>query len=131
MRLEPLLTLLVAWLIPGGGHILTGKTGKGLFFFALLFLTFLAGLALADFRSIRLVSDNPFYYVGHFGSGMTLFLTQFAASDHPRQWMPARYYEAGLLYMSVSGLLNVLVMMSLRPGAAPVPAAAKGEEVRS
>lgn len=121
--------LVVAWLIPGGGHILTGKTGKGIFFFFALFLTFVAGLVLADFRKLGYIWDNAFYLVGHFGSGMSLLLAGFAASQAPREWMPVRFHDAGQLYMSVAGLLNVLVMMSLRPpGPAPAPQPVSAEK---
>ncbi|MBI5368410.1 MAG: hypothetical protein HZA54_15345 [Planctomycetes bacterium] len=127
-----LAAIVVGWLIPGGGHILLGRTGKGLFFFGLLFLTSVAGLVLADFRAVKFVWDNMFYWVGFFGSGMSLLLVELATAPDPKEWVPPRFYEVGLLYMTVAGLLNLVVMLSLPAaeetadapaGPAPAPAA--------
>ncbi|MBI3267741.1 MAG: hypothetical protein HYZ53_01870 [Planctomycetes bacterium] len=127
-RTPNFLTWIVAWVIPGGGHVLLGRTGKGIFFFALLLLTFLGGLVLADFRTIKPIADNPFYFIGHFGSGMSLGLTHLLSRSAPRGLVPSRFSEAGLLYMSVAGLLNVLVMMSLNaPTDRSAPPAGKKE----
>ena len=102
---DPLVSILAGWLIPGAGHIVADKIKKGIFFF-------LAGLLLADFRTVR-YSDNPFYYVGQVGSGLNLLLTALCTDLKPQGRMPQIYFEPGLLYMSVSGLLNILVIMAI------------------
>ncbi len=111
---DPVVAMVAGWAIPGAGHLLIGQVKKGLFFFVVLILTFVAGLFLADFRTVR-ASDNPFYFVGQVGSGLNLLLTYLCTNLHPRGWMPQVYFEPGLLYMSVSGLLNILVIMAILP----------------
>ena len=43
---EPWIAALLAWLVPGLGHIYQGRTGKGALFFVCVFGTFLFGLFL-------------------------------------------------------------------------------------
>lgn len=111
---DPVIAMIVGWAVPGAGHLLVGQVKKGLFFFVLLMLTFGGGLLLADFRTVR-ASDNPFYFVGQVGSGLNLLLTYLCTNLSPKGRMPQVYFEPGLLYMSVSGLLNILVVMSILP----------------
>lgn len=43
---EPWIAALLAWLVPGLGHVYQGRTGKGALFFVCVFGTFLFGLFL-------------------------------------------------------------------------------------
>lgn len=45
---EPWLAALLAWLVPGMGHMYQRRTGKGLLFFVCVMGTFLFGLAIGD-----------------------------------------------------------------------------------
>lgn len=120
-HVDPFLAISLGWMIPGAGHVLAGQVKKGVFFFLLLTSTFLAGLFLANFRTVR-ASDNPFYFVGQIGSGLNLLLTTLCSGPNPRGWLSQVYFEPGLLYMSVSGLLNILVMLAIFPPPEPAPA---------
>ncbi|MBI3099698.1 MAG: hypothetical protein HYY93_15925 [Planctomycetes bacterium] len=82
-RPDLVVALLLGWLIPGLGHVYVGRVAKGFFFFGILMTTFVAGLWLADYRGVRW-EDHPFYFVGQFGSGLTLLLMTFATSEAPR-----------------------------------------------
>jgi len=121
----------LGWLVPGAGHVLLGRWGKGLFFFGVLALTYLAGLWIVGFRPVS-IEENPFYYVGQYGSGATMFLAKALGPDksYPRDGVPVSWYDPGLLYVCVAGLLNLVVVLNLldvrRPGA-EVPAAKPAE----
>jgi TM2 domain-containing membrane protein YozV len=45
---EPWLAALLAWLVPGMGHIYQGRTGKGILFFVCVLGTFVFGLVLGQ-----------------------------------------------------------------------------------
>jgi hypothetical protein len=45
---EPWIAAVLAWLVPGMGHMYQGRTGKGLLFFVCVLGTFLFGLAIGD-----------------------------------------------------------------------------------
>lgn len=120
--------LVAAWLVPGAGHVLLGKWRKGLFFFALLGVTYLFGLWIVDFRAVSF-KDNPFYYVGQFGSALTMFLAKVISSQKafPRDGLPPSWFDPGLLYVCVVGLLNLVVALNVLDvkvaKASPAPAA--------
>ncbi len=104
---------LLAWLIPGGGHFYAGERTKGIVLFVLIGGLFVSGLMmkggiltpLEDFIS-RLCM------VGRVGSGLfwlSALFTNFRAGD-----MLSRYGEIGACYTAVAGLLNLLVVFSIR-----------------
>jgi hypothetical protein len=126
----------LAWLVPGAGHALMGKWKKGLFFLAILGATCLFGLWIVGFRSVTF-EDNPFYYVGQFGSGSTMLLHELLSAEKavPRAGVEPSWFDPGLLYVCVVGLLNLVVTLNVmdirveRPIAPPTAApAAAGEE---
>lgn len=126
MKKDPFIALALAWLVPGLGHLFLGRPKKALFFFAALTLTYLAGYVLADFRFVR-IDDNPFYYVGRWGSGMTWLATWLIRDNGPRGFSPHEFYEPGLLYMCSAGLLNVVLVLNILGLKDPAPAAAAGD----
>ncbi|MBI2923677.1 MAG: hypothetical protein HYY18_21685 [Planctomycetes bacterium] len=112
---DPSIALVLAWLVPGLGHLYLGKPKKALFFFLTLSLVYLAGFVLADFRFVRF-DDNPFYYVGRWGSGLTWVATWLTTNNPPRGTTPLELYEPGLLYMCSAGLLNVVLVLNILSG---------------
>lgn len=131
-RSEPrrVAAFVLAWLLPGAGHAAMGKWKKGLFFLLLLGATYLFGLWIVGFRAVAF-DENPFYYVGQYGSGATFLMGRLLA-DHrafPREDLPPSWYDPGLLYVCVAGLLNVVLMLNVlelpvprRPEPAATPA---------
>ena len=104
----------LAWVAPGAGHVVAGKWAKGIVFFLLLSGTFVFGLWLVEFRSVSF-DDNPFYYVGQYGSGTTLAVAKLWATEKafPRPDLEPSWFDPGLLYGCVAGLLNLVVMMNV------------------
>ncbi len=125
------LAFLAGWFVPGLGHVVAGKWRKGAFLFGLLAVTYLFGLWLSGWHTVSF-DDNPFYHVGMYGSGLTTALG-FLLGDpkaFPRDDIPKAWFDPGLLYVCVVGLLNLVMMLSLvdfkkpsaRPAAAPATA---------
>ena len=120
----------VGWLIPGAGHVLVGKWKKGLFFFAILGATYLFGMWISGFRPVSF-DDNPFYFVGQYGSGLTLLIAKLRGAEKAiiRPGLDPSWFDPGLLYVCVVGLLNLVVMLSvldakaLADASSPSPAA--------
>ncbi len=132
---------LVAWLVPGAGHAMLGKWGKGLFFLALLGVTYLGGLWIVGFKSVSF-DDNPFYYVGQYGSGATFALHRLLSAEKafPRDGLHPSWFDPGLLYVCVVGLLNLVIMLNVLDvklsaappaDAAPQAAATEGKQVEA
>jgi hypothetical protein len=130
--------MLAGWLLPGAGHAVLGRWKKALFFLTVLSATYLFGLWITGFRPVSF-DENPFYFVGQYGSGVTFALAKLLGPEKafPRANLPVSWYDPGLLYVCVAGLLNLVVVVSLidlpraaaAPGSAPsapVPAPEKG-----
>ena len=122
------LAFFVAWLLPGAGHVLMGKWKKGLFFFALLGAAYAFGMHIAGWRPVSF-DDNPFYFVGQYGSWATLLVAKLRGSEKAilSQGIHPSWFDPGLLYVCVVGLLNLVLMLNvldLKPAAAPATAAA-------
>lgn len=113
---------ILAWMIPGAGHLFLGKWRKGLFFLFLLGATYLFGLWIVGFRAVSF-DDNPFYYVGQYGSGATFLLARLMSVEkaYPREDAPG-WFDPGLLYVCVVGLLNLILMLNVLDLKLPAPA---------
>jgi hypothetical protein len=111
----------LGWFVPGAGHFLLGRRVKAAVLFGLLALIYIVGLWLCGWRMVSF-DDNPFYYVGQFGSGLTSILGQLLADPKafPRPELPPKWIDPGMLYVCVAGLLNIVIMMSVF-GAPPAP----------
>jgi hypothetical protein len=114
------------WLLPGAGHVLLGRWRKGLFFFLVLLATWLFGMWLVGFRPVSW-DDNPFYYIGQYGSGATFAASRLLSAEKafPRPDLHPSWFDPGLLYVCVVGLLNGVVMINVfevKREAPPAPA---------
>ena len=118
--------MLAGWVLPGAGHALLGRWKKGLFFLGLLTATYLVGLWIVGFKPVSW-DENPFYYIGQYGSGATFALARLLGPEKsfPRLDLPVSWYDPGLLYVCVAGLLNLVIVCSLidHPVRAAAPAA--------
>jgi hypothetical protein len=117
------------WLVPGAGHALLGQWKKGLFFFAILGATYLFGLSLTGYRPVSF-DDNPFYFFGQYGSGVSLLIAKMRGAEKAvvSSTLHPSWFDPGLLYVCVAGLLNLVVMLNtldakIVTSAVPAPAA--------
>jgi hypothetical protein len=107
-------------LLPGGSHLYRGRFGKAAFFGALVLGSFLAGLLLSGFHAVS-PKHQPYWFLGQVFAGLPALA---AALLGPADAVQGARVEAGTLYTTVAGLLNVLVVLD---AAFPSPRA-RGEE---
>ena len=104
---------LLAWLVPGAGHFYSGDRARGIALFVLIGGLFISGLMmkggiltpLGDFIS-RLCM------FGRAGAGLlwlAALFTNFRVGD-----MLSSCGEIGACYTAVAGLLNILVVLSIK-----------------
>jgi len=106
------LMLIGGWCVPGLTHWYYGYRYKAVIFFAIISICLILGLVVSDFRALR-YSDNPFLYIGQFGSGLIWLSNTLLTSEMPRGLVPLPYFEIGLLYICVGGLLNLIILLNL------------------
>lgn len=146
MRLRgkiPELAAVLAWLIPGLGHLYAGYPIKGAVALVLLFGMHVAGLVVSrgDCVSLDQEHGHPYAFVAQLGAGLPTGLA-LAYSHDKLPWHPPDLdvfdpeyvdrlpaVDVGLLFTMVAGLLNLLLIHDLLCG---VPGAAlrRAEEAR-
>jgi hypothetical protein len=104
----PALVLLVAWLVPGAGHLMLGKWIRGLLLFASILGMYLIGLALAG----KIYSPNTgdmldiLGFLGQLGSGILYFIARIFNLGAPATLNTLADY--GTKFLTVGGLLNII-----------------------
>jgi TM2 domain-containing membrane protein YozV len=141
------LALVLAWLVPGLGHIYQGRTGKGILYGSCILSLFLVGLAVGDWKVVYWRWQNPvantetfcFPYLFQFWTGLValpaliqstltwygrdLILWDFMSVPEQNKinglFKPlGKFVEIGSLYTMVAGLLNILAMYDAFEGPA-------------
>lgn len=108
---SPWVAALLAWLVPGAGHLLLGRRQKGLIFLAAIPAMFAIGLGLSG-RLFPFDFSQPLVAlaaVAARGVGATAFLAGWL--DLGRGVVTDASYEYGNAFVIVSGLLNMLVAL--------------------
>ncbi|MFC1850171.1 DUF6677 family protein [candidate division CSSED10-310 bacterium] len=107
--------ILLAWLIPGAGHLYIGRVWKGVLFFVCLTFTFIFGLMLQGVIFIPGGEDTQtllislFGTIGDFGVGLYYILCLFFY--HLEGEITYQYYEIGMLFTLVAGVFNYLIIV--------------------
>ena len=106
-RIAPLIAV-VAWIVPGLGHLLLGRWGRALILFGTV-----AGLSLIGFRMRGEVfpphSDDPFGTIGFLAdacSGMFYFWARSLEAMGPDISRAAG--DSGTRFIAAAGLVNLL-----------------------
>ena len=104
------LTVALAWVFPGAGHVLQGQSGKALVFAVTLLPMYLCGLAMGG-RLFAFQGVEPLVLLAAASQwmiGAIRLVAGWAGSGGGD--VVAASYEYGNTFLIVSGLLNVLVM---------------------
>lgn len=108
---HPATLALLAWLVPGLGHAAQGRRKRGLVVFVLLVGLVVLGTLLA--AGSNLDRERHFYYWGgQFLTGIPAMVLE-ATHGHARLSAEVPYVDAGLVFASLAGLLNVLAMLDV------------------
>jgi hypothetical protein len=138
---------LLAWLVPGLGHVYQGRTGKGILYAVCILGLFVMGMVMGEWKIIYWRWVNPLnnpekfclYYPGQFFAGLPALpaliqgtlhyygfdpiLWGFMAEPDQRilnglQVRLGKLVEIGTIYTTVAGLLNILAIYDAYEGPA-------------
>ena len=113
------LALILSWLVPGAGHLVLGRIGRGLLFFFTIVGSFALGLALHGRLFWPTLSDTPtmfrfdlitvLWFFAQIGAGLCYIVSYLMGfGTDPQPWVGT--FEYGNTFMFLAGLLNYLVM---------------------
>jgi len=106
--------MVLAYLIPGAGHLYLGKRGRALAFFCIVVLMFVVGLSIdGDLYTLnrsggallRLLAS-----LGSMGAGLLYFV---AASIGAHGDVTSITYEHGTAFTITAGLMNLLLVLDV------------------
>jgi TM2 domain-containing membrane protein YozV len=111
-----LLPVLAGWIVPGAGHFMLKRTGRGALLFGAVVLMFLFGISMTG--TMFTAEKGPDYlttlinYGGFLcnlaAGGMYLLATMFGYSQPD---MPGDVHDYGTKFLVTAGLLNILAMV--------------------
>ena len=102
---------ILAWLVPGAGHLLQGRRQKGLVFLVTLPFMFGIGLWLQG-RLFPLELSDPLVFLGAIANrGIGIPYVAARMFDAGAGLVTAASYEYGNTFLMTAGLLNFLVIL--------------------
>jgi len=107
----------LAWLIPGGGHFLLKRPGRGALIALSVVAMFLMGLMMRGFLFQPQGGDlltTVIYYGGFIGdlmSGILYFITVWLGYAQPD--VAGHEHDYGTKFLVAAGLLNILAMVDV------------------
>src|SRR5229473_2698555 len=107
----------LAWVIPGGGHMLLKRRGRAALLMACVTLMFLFGIFMRGSMFTPQSGDlltiliNYGGFLGDLSSGALYLLASLLGYDQPD--MAGHVYDYGTKFLVSAGLLNVLAMVDV------------------
>lgn len=133
---SPILPCVLAWLVPGAGHVMIGRTLSGLVFAAVVGGTFLAGLSLGG-TVYAFDFEQPLSFLAtsaNMGAGPIDLWARHATFHELRFWMPdsrddpklrervlrrmrhrfeTQGHAYGRTFLLTAGLMNLLLILDV------------------
>lgn len=110
MYARALYQTLLAWILPGLGHLVQGRVTKAAYFGALVLGTFVLGVWLGDGASVS-GSRFPFHLYGQYGAGLPTFVASLLGAEPAGRTIDR--LELGVVFTTVAGIMNLVVMVDV------------------
>jgi len=111
-RRDPVVALILGWLVPGAGHLYIGQKLKAVVLCLVINVAILAGLIMGRGRNIFV---ERYSFLGQVGGGVVALTAAVRARTAGINDVPydhfVPYYDVGTLYSTVAGLLNMLLAL--------------------
>jgi len=105
----------LGWLIPGGGHFLLKRPGRGILLFLSISGMFVCGLMMGGYMFQPQVGDllttliNTGGFIGNLCGGLLYLMT--VAFGYSQVDTPGHVHDYGTKFLVTAGLLNLLAMV--------------------
>jgi hypothetical protein len=101
---------LLAWIVPGAGHLAINKKIHAIIIFVTIALTFCLGLYIGSVGIIDPVGAKPWYIAQMMNTPAVATLGQMSKAGNYAVY--AKPNEIGQIYTSIAGLLNLLCIVN-------------------
>jgi hypothetical protein len=108
-RPHPFLPVVLAWLVPGAGHLKIGRLWPGLFVFAAIVPLYAGGMALAGFENVSWERHPVYFGAVHVFGGLLTGAAELA-TRHVENHERLADQTTGVLFTAVACLLNVIAI---------------------
>lgn len=112
MKTRAIAAMVLAYLVPGAGHVYLGRRRRGAAFFAIVVLMFSVGIAIDGTMYVlagaRGQSLTVFASLGSMGVGPLYFL---ARAFGPEGSIRTEMFEYGRTFTLTAGLMNLLLVL--------------------
>lgn len=108
---NPYVAAILAWLVPGAGHLLLGRRARGFAFLVIVLVTLWVGTRY-DGNLYHVVPNQPLTLLATFacmGLGAPYFLLRFGI--HYQGDILSAGYEYGTAFVLTAGLMNLLLVL--------------------
>ncbi len=110
-RKDPLVAAVMAWLVPGAGHLYLGRRVKAAILFVLITTSFVYGLSLAGFKNVY-PERYPVAFFGQICAGVPALAGLALNYAMPGQVDEGEQtFDLSFVYTCVAGLLNLLLII--------------------
>lgn len=111
----------LAWVIPGAGHIFIGQRGRGLVFMVTIALTFWGGVAIGGVKNTVNPQDRTLWFLAQVCAGVHPFLAiawsrqiEIPSGADRAHWIAySQMEDISIVYTAIAGMLNVLVILDV------------------
>jgi hypothetical protein len=109
--------VLAGWVVPGAGHLLLHRTGRGILVFVSVIVMFLVGLMmrgpLFQPQGGDLLTTVIYYggFLSHVATGAPYFLSVALGYSQPD--VAGHVHDYGAKFLVAAGLLNILAMVDV------------------
>jgi hypothetical protein len=101
---------LVAWMVPGAGHVLVRERKRGIIIFAVITTLFVMGLYVGSIGVVDWVTGRIWFYAQILYSPAVGIIANITKNgDFPSYGRPC---DIGQIYTGIAGLLNLLCILS-------------------
>lgn len=112
MNIRSIISMVLAFLVPGAGHFFLGKPARAAAFFVIVVVTFMVG-PIVDGSLYTLAESqrsllNILATIGSMGSGLLYFIGK---SLGPFGNVTAMTFEYGRMFTLTAGLMNLLLVL--------------------
>ncbi len=111
----------LAWIVPGLGHIYIGERARGLIFMIAIALTFWGGVAIGGVKNTVNPRERALWFVGQVCAGVHPFVAVAWSrqieippdADMTRYVAYGQMEDISVVYTAIAGMLNVLVILDV------------------